>query len=269
MSPSRESIVFIVLANLVFTVVVVAGAMAIFKGDGAQGEDRALRGLEERVARIESARSGEEPQLTPAELALQSEIRSLSERQAELVARLEQLEKSPRAVAGSGEEVDLADPDEAAATDKPPSPAEAMMKMMNRMWLDRLKRERDRYIDSILNPTPESEARQDRMFRGIARRAAQNLGLDDQQAAQLEEILLEVDDARRDRFRDLIAASGGSENVTYEDVDQVLKESFEEEDRRVSQSLPREKADQYKREAEPVRGMMSSMAKSMFEGEDK
>ena len=105
-------------------------------------------------------------------------------------------------------------------------------------------------------------------MRGLARRSARNLDLTDDQTKQMEDVILEVDRMRRDQFRDLITNSGGAENVKFEDVDRILKDSYAEEDRRVSQTLPREKSDQYKSDAEPIRGMMDGMAKTMFEGQE-
>jgi hypothetical protein len=139
-----------------------------------------------------------------------------------------------------------------------------LMKGIGQMIRQQARRQRDRFLREIMDPTPESERRQARQIKGITDAISRNLGLDDRDKAAVEQILLDVDSRRRTRLREIVESKSSPDDVTYEEVKTVLDESFEEEDRLIQQTLPGDKAESYQSNAEPFRQFIYVAAQAAF-----
>ncbi|MHC4469607.1 MAG: hypothetical protein ACYTDY_00325 [Planctomycetota bacterium] len=250
---SRESVLFVTVVNLVLTVVVVWAGLTFF----APEPDRTAPGSEKAVAQEVSD--------------LRRQVQALSERLAgmeeselrvgNLEGRILALEKAPRALPPG-----LIPTAEGQPGDAPgkPSMESQLVKGIGQMIRQQAKRQRDRFIREISNPTPESEARQARQIRGITEAISRNLGLEERDKAAVERILTDVDNRRRSRLREIVESKASPDDISYKEVKKVLDESFAEEDRLIEQTLPSDKAASYQENAEPFRQFIYVAAQAAF-----
>lgn len=252
MSSQRERFFLLIVVNLLLTGVVVAGALTVFNPAPTTSGPTDTAGLEAAIERIEGR--------------LEVFERRAQERELALVNRIAELERSLRAAPGKPEVLDPTDPAAGgqAAAAAAPSPAEALAMGLGEMIKNQAKRQRDEYIAELLNPTERGQRRQDRMLERIAGDMATRLKLEEGQKAEVERILKEVDERRRQKFRDLVLSKQSPEDVTYEEVKAVMDESYLEEDRLIEQTLPADKSEDYKESAQPFRQMIDFGAKSAF-----
>lgn len=255
MSTARESIVLVGLVAALTSALVAGAALLVFDREPAAatpGDAGALAAdvsaLSAQVRDLEQAREGD-----------LVKIRSLEGEVANLSRRLEEARMvgGEGAVAGGAARGEGAAPEAEAAADP-------LASAMQRMFRQQMERQRERFIREITNPTAESQERSRQEIARMARRATDGLGLSERDTAEVERILQEVDQRRRESLRQLFTSKEKPEETTFEEVKVVLDESFEEEDRQISQSLPRDKADAYKENAEPMRNLVTGMAQAAF-----
>lgn len=252
MSISKEAVVLIVVANLVLTSLVVAGAFIIFPPQPAATTPVDTVKLEETIARLSD-------QLAAANRKSEEQMLALTD-------RLSELEKTPQAAPPSGmPAIAKALMSGAAGGPADPNdPARAMMEGFGKMIQARARQQRDKYIEELKNPTEQSEKRRRREFSRIAREAARSMDLDERGQAEVERILLEVDDRRREDFKALVDSKPTADDITFDEVEEVLDKSYKDEDQMVARSFSPEQAEEYKKSADPFRQMVMMGARSAF-----
>jgi hypothetical protein len=255
---SRQVIIVVVLVSAVAGVLAAFGTSTVFRSDAASREPGSARALADEVRalnqRLDAIEAGKLDRI-----AFDNGLASLGE-------RLSAIEKAVRAPGNGGGEAS------AAAPSAPTGPGEALgrgapeetMRAVGELMRVQLKQGRDRYVNDLLNPSDASRARAQREVRRWSGMLAGNLGLDDSQRTAVEQVLSEVDQARRDRLRQVFESKPVDEITYGTDLKSVIEESFTEEDSRISQILPPEKADQYKQNADMVRGFITTMASAAF-----
>jgi hypothetical protein len=255
MSQPREKVFLMFAANIVLTVIVAFGAVTLLRPKDDKGMPTSRDGLaarlDEQSARIDEM--GEK--LTEVGEANTSLRIRVAEAEAE-IARL-------RAGGGSGEEFAAAGGAEGAAT-KPKSDSEKLAEGIAAMMKQQIARQRERFIQDIINPTEDSKRRQEREVGRMAEQAVRALDLDERDAAEVRRILTDVDQRRRERLRQLFTSKSDPNDVTYPEVKEVLDDSFEEEDRMIEASLPADKADEYQESAKPIRNFIYVAASTAF-----
>ncbi len=251
----KEGLILVIGVNLALAVVVVAAALALFgPGSGASATPSPEKAVAARVAVLEDALAAERKRRGELDLAL-ADLRSR-------VARLEEgiREGPPAGPAGpAGGEAGAP-----AAPSPKETPTEQMGRVFAKIMESQVKRQRDRYLRDLMNPTPESEARQARMIRRLADRVAQALSLDERDKEQVREILAQVDERRRETFRRIVRSHAKPDEIPFEEVKKALDDSWEEEDRLIEQALAPEKAEAFKKSAEPIRQLFEIAAKTAF-----
>jgi len=128
----------------------------------------------------------------------------------------------------------------------------------------RVKVERDRFIDDVLNPTERSEARKKRNVERAVRHLRNRVGLTDEETKDVTKVLLDIEDNRRAALKSLLETKESKDDVQYVEVQRILEDSFVEEDRMIMQTLPPDKVESYQETAEPFRQMIFGMAKMAF-----
>ena len=78
-----------------------------------------------------------------------------------------------------------------------------------------------------------------------------------------------MNESRRSALRQIVESKPDAKDITYPEIKKVLDESWQEEDRMVTGSLTSEKAEEYKKTAEPFRMMIELAAKTAFPAETK
>jgi len=255
MSVSKEAVVLIVVANLVLTSLVVAGAFIVFPPEPGESAPVSTAKLEETIARLEDQ--------------LAATNRKSEEQMLALTDRLSELEKTPRSVAPSGIPA-IASALMAGAAGGPGAENDSARKMMEgfgQMIQVRARQQRDKYIEELENPTEASEKKRRRQFSRMAGGASSNMNLDERGQAELEQILLEVDDQRREEFKALVDSKPSVDDITFDEVKEVLDKSYEDEDQRVAMNFSPEQAEEYKKSADPFRQMIMIGARSAFTGQ--
>ncbi len=252
MSVSKETVVLIVVANLVLTSLVVAGAFIVFPPEPAASAPVSTAKLEETIALLEDR--------------LEATSRKSEERILALTDRLSELEKTPAAAPPSGmPAIDRALVSGAAGGPADENdPTRKLMEGFGKMLQVRARQQRDKYIEELRNPTEESESKRRRQFARIAREAARRMDLDERDQAEIERILLEVDDRRREDFKALVDSKPTADDITFDEVKEVLDKSYEDEDQQVAGSLSPEQAEEYQKSVEPFRQMIYIGARSAF-----
>jgi hypothetical protein len=177
-----------------------------------------------------------------------------------MAARVDALEAAPRALASAAP-----GPGGESAPGQPePSAEERMMQGIAEMMKAQIKRERDRFVNDLLNPTERSRERQKRRMERTARFIRSSLDLSETEAAEVTRVLTEVDENRRAQLKRLIEAKQSPDDVEYAEIKKVLDDSFVEEDRMIEQALPAEKAKEYQDSAGSFRQMIYGAAKMAF-----
>ncbi len=250
MSVSKEAVVLIVVANLVLTSLVVAGAFIVFPPTPAATTPVDTAKLEETIARLSD-------QLTAANRKSEEQMLALAD-------RLSEVEKTPKAAPPPSGIPAMAQALMGGAAGDPNDPARKMMEGFGKMIQAQARQQRDKYIEELKNPTEKSENRRRREFARIARRAAGGMDLDERGQAEVERILLEVDDRRREEFKALVDSKPTVDDITFDEVEEVLDKSYEDEDRMVAGSFSPDQAEEYKKSAEPFRQMVMMGARSAF-----
>lgn len=250
METSRSNMPLILAVNAVISAVLVAAGLFVLAPKKSTAAPPPTKELEARI----HTQADEIEALRALCGTLGTKIGTANE-------RITELERAREAMAAAAEAPVV----EAAADEKAAAPAEdALARSIQSMMKQQIERQRARFIDEIVNPTDESRARAERQVRQQAERMARAAGLDERDSKQVERILTQVDERRREKLRALFTGKSDPKDVTYPEVKEVLDESFEEEDRQIEQTLPREKADDYKEAAEPFRGFVDNMAKAAF-----
>jgi len=249
MSLSKETVVLVIVANLVLTSLVVASAFLVFAPEPAEVAPLDTTALEESIAALSDRVANAD--------------RRAREDQLEIADRLSELEKKPRTVNAPAIPSSLL-PESASGPTAENDPARKFAEGIGQMIQQRAKEGRDRYIEELRNPTEKSEARRTRMFKRIAREAAGSLGLDERDQAEVERILRQVDDQRREDFKALVASKPTVDDISYEEVKKILDDSYASEDQMVANSLTPELAVKYEKTAVPFRQMIYMGASSAF-----
>jgi hypothetical protein len=157
-------------------------------------------------------------------------------------------------------------PSAAKGPDGEDDPTRKFMEGIGQMIQQQAKKQRDRYIEELNNPTERSEARRTRQFKRMVSQIAGMVELDERDQAEVERILREVDDQRREDFKGLVASKPTTDDITYDEVKEVLDKSYEDESKMIANSLTTEQAAAYEKTAEPFRQMIYMGAKSAFPG---
>jgi hypothetical protein len=252
MSVSKETVVLIIVANLVLTSLVVAGAFLVYPPKAAETAPVDTAKLEETIASLQG-------RLAEAERRSEEQMLAFAD-------RLSELEGAPRAAPPSGMPAiaEALISGGAKGPADPNDPARMLMEGFGKMIQVRARQQRDQYIQELKSPTEKSESRRRRDFSRIAQEAARNMDLDERGQAEVERILLQVDDRRREEFKALVDSKPTADDITFDEVKQVLDRSYEDEDRLVAGSFSPEQAEEYKKSAEPFRQMIYMGARSAF-----
>ncbi len=250
MSMSREGVLLSIVINLVLTAAIVAGVVAFLPGSAADRTPPPDAGMKESLAGLERTLQSMENALKADRLAVDSRLIALERALAAAPAGKPE-EGAPAAAGGL------------PGSPTPPTEGELMGRMMGEMMRQQVKRGRDRYVDELLNPTPETQARSERQMRGIVGQIATAIGLDEAEKAAVERVLMDVDARRRERLRPIFQAKP-REQIGYADIKDPIEESFREEDQLIAQVLSPEKAEEYRRNAEPFRQFITSAAQMAF-----
>ena len=252
MSASREGFLLIVVVNVVLSIAVVGAAFAMFGPDTAAGGPTGQpggEGVEGLRLAVDNLRADLDRSRDENE-ALRSEISAMS-------GRVIELESNPR----------LAE-DALLTSGGKPVKISAQMRMMiglaDSMMRSRVKTERDRFIDDVMNPTEKSEARKKRNVERAVRHMRNRVGLNEQETKDVTKVLLDLEDNRRAALKTLVESKESREDVEYVEVQRILEDSFVEEDRMIMSTLPPEKVETYQETAEPFRQMVYGMAKMAF-----
>jgi len=252
MSASREGFLLIVVVNVVLSIAVVGAAFAMFAPESATGgptgqpNGEGIEGLHLAVdnLRADLGKARDENE------ALRSEISAMS-------GRVIELESNPR----------LAE-DALLTSGGKPVKISAQMRMMiglaDSMMRSRVKSERNRFLDDVMNPTEKSEARKKRNVDRAVRHLRNRLSLNEQETADVQKILTELEDSRRAQLKSLLETKDSPDDVEYVEVQRILEDSFVEEDRRMMDTLSPDKVETYQETAEPFREMIFGMAKMAF-----
>lgn len=249
--PTRSNVPLILAVNAVISAVLVAAGLFVLAPKNPAAAAPAP--TEELDARIR-AQAGEIEGLRARCESLETKLASANSRIAAVEAA-----RAEMAAAEAAPAVEAAGAEPAAAPAEDP-----LARSFQAMMKQQIERQRARFIDEIVNPTDETRERAERQVRQQAERMARSAGLDERDSKQVEQILQDVDRRRREKLRTLFTGKSDPAEVTYPEVKEVLDESFEEEDRQIEQTLPREKADDYKEAAQPFRGFVDNMAKAAF-----
>jgi len=256
-SASREGFLLIVVVNVVLSICVVGAAFALF---GPTPETASPTGSS-LTQEVEAVRQEMETLRDGLERALEENAKLQSEL-GDMTARIASLEQAPRALSGAGA---LAAGEPGAAAARPePSPEERMMKGIAEMMKSRIKRERDRFINDVMNPTERSRERQKRGIERSLRFIKDRLDLTETELVDVTQVLTEVDNNRREQLKTLMEAKESTDDVEYPEVKKILDDSFVTEDRIIEQALPAEKATEYKESAGAFRQMIYGAAKMAF-----
>ena len=132
------------------------------------------------------------------------------------------------------------------------------------MMKSRIKRERDRFINDVMNPTERSIERQKRGIERGVRFIKDRLDLTEAETAEVTRVLTEIDNGRREQLKVLMEAKESTDDVEYTEVKKILDDSFVDEDRMIEQALTAEKATEYKESAGAYRQMIYGAAKMAF-----
>jgi hypothetical protein len=251
----RESHVFHLFVSALVSVVAVAAGILLFVPKPAARSPDSTKALEEALDR--RGREVDAMKKALDDLKLESDARAT--RIAALERRLDQAAK-----AGPPEEVAATTGDAGEAKPAEPAPEDAFARGMRELIRRQIKRGRDRFIDEVLHPTPESDERNAAQAERIAGQVSKNLELDERDTAAVTRVLKDVDTKRRQQLRRLFQSKSDPKEVTYPEVKQVLDDSFAEEDRQIEQTLPRDKADAYQKTATPYRDFAYTAAQAAF-----
>ncbi|MCU0725708.1 MAG: hypothetical protein MUE73_07965 [Planctomycetes bacterium] len=255
---TRQLIIIVVLVSAVAGVLAAFGTASALRRDPAASAPGTVGALEEEVRELRQRLAAiEEGKLDRA--AFDNGLASIAE-------RLSTIEKAIRAPAGETAEKPATSPPLPTALGAALAGGgqEDAMRAVGELMKVQLKQGRDRFVSDLLNPSEASRARQQREVKRWAQMLAGNLGLDETERSAVEQVLAEVDQGRRDRLRQVFE-SKPVDQITYgADLKPVIDDSFSDEDRRISQILPPEKADQYKQNADVIRGFITTMASAAF-----
>jgi hypothetical protein len=250
---TRESFLLVVAVNLVLSLCVFAVAFAVLSpangSDGPTGlpvgaEVESLRRtVDSLTADLEKARADRE--------ALRNELLAMT-------GRVGTLEASPPGGGQGAVFVSEGEPIEITPEMR------MMIGFASVMLKGRVKREKDRFFDDVMNPTERSEARKKRGIQRAVRHLKNRIDLSDQEAEQVTRILTELEDGRRATLKSLIETKENRDDVEYDEVKRILEDSFVEEDRMIMQTLPPEKVVAYQETAEPFRQVIFGVAKMAF-----
>jgi molybdopterin-biosynthesis enzyme MoeA-like protein len=254
MSLSKEAVVLVVVANLVLTTVVVAGAFLVFPPQAADVAPVDTAALEESIARLTDR--------------VENADRRAEERLLELTDRLSEVESRPRtAAAPAGSTIPEAlNPEASSGALAEDDPTRKFMEGIGQMIKQQAKKQRDSYIQELNNPTEKSESRRTRQFKRMVSQIAGMVELDERDQAEVERILREVDDQRREDFKGLVASKPTTDDITYDEVKEVLDKSYEDESKMIANSLTTEQAEAYEKTSETYRQMIYMGAQSAFPG---
>jgi len=257
-SSSRESFLLVIVVNVVLSMCVFGAGFALFGPDlGAdrpaglptgQEVDALNRAVDSLRAELVQARAENE--------ALRSEFGAMTGRVGKLEAAPPGGREGAVFVSG-GEPIEI-------------TPEMRMMiGFASVMMKGRVKRERDRFIDDVMNPTEKSEARKRRNIERALRHMRRRIDLTDGEVEDVSRILTRLEDGRRATLKSLIEAKESRDDVEYDEVKRILEDSFVEEDRMIMQTLPPEKVVAYQETAEPFRQVIYGIAKMAFPEQKK
>jgi len=250
---SRESFLLVVVVNVVLSMCVFGIAFALFAPD--RGSDRP-----------DGLSAGQDAD------ALRRTVDSLRAELAQARKDREALRSEFGAITGQVEKLLAAPPGgrqgSVFVSDGEPIEISREMRMMigfaSVMMKGRVKRERDRFIDDVLNPTEKSEARKRRNIERAVRHMKNRVNLTAGEVEDVTRILTELEDGRRASLKSLIETKEDRNDVEYIEVKRILEDSFVEEDRMIMQTLAPDKAVAYQETAEPFRQVIYGVAKMAF-----
>ncbi|MEN8149112.1 MAG: hypothetical protein ABFS86_04770 [Planctomycetota bacterium] len=251
MSSSREGFLLIVVVNVVLSMAVVGAAFALF-GSESDGAGPSGRPVGQEVEGLRAAVDNLRADLAKA----RAENEALRSEFSDVMGRVVSLEENP------------AGPGTLLTSGGKPVEISKQMRMMiglaDTMMRSRVKGERDRFLDEVLNPTESSEARKKRRVDRAVRHLKNRVGLTEEETKDVSKILLDLENNRRAALKSLLETKESKDDVEYYEVQRILEDSFVEEDRQIMATLPPEKVESYQETAEPFREMIFGMAKMAF-----
>ena len=242
---------FPVLAlNLILTVALIAAAFALYPPREPEVGPDAVTGriadLERVLATERKDRQAEFDRISDVIGDLRNQVRLVRERASEA----DPAAPPPEAAAAPAETTE----------EKPDRMVEGFAAMLRQQ----VRQQRDRFMNEILDPTPESIRRNERRLAQTLDRVAQSISLSETEKADVGRILTQVEERRNAVFRDLLSRAQSPDDVHFEQVKETLDDSFREEDQLIRNTLPPEKAKQYDETVRPFRQIAYTMAEAAF-----